>query len=42
MTVRNDCLSQDIVELGGENIAIATLYEDRDWHSNVGYSRGVG
>lgn len=42
MTVRNDCLSQDIVELGGENIAIATLYEDRDWHSNVGYSGGVG
>lgn len=42
MTVRNDCLSQDIVELGGENVAIATLYEDRNWRSNVGYSGGVG
>lgn len=42
MTVRDDCLSQDIVELGGENVAIATLYEDRNWRSNVGYSGGVG
>lgn len=42
MKVRDDCLSQDIVELGGNYVAIATLYEDRDWHSNVGYSGGVG
>ena len=42
MTVRNDCLSQDIVELGGDYVAIATLYEDRNWRSNVGYSGGVG
>lgn len=42
MKVRNDCLSQDIVELGGDYIAIATLYEDRDWHSSAGYSGGVG
>ncbi len=42
MTVRNDCLSQDIVELGGENVAIATLYEDRNWRSNFDYSGGVG
>ena len=42
MTVRNDCLSQDIVELGGGYVAIACLYEDRNWRSNVGYSGGVG
>lgn len=42
MHVQNDCLSQDIIELGGENVAIASLYEDRSWRSNQGYSGGVG
>ena len=40
--VEDDLLSFDMADLGDDNVALAMLYEDRSWRSNLGYSGGIG
>ena len=40
--VKNHLIAFDMVDLGDDNVAIAMLYEDRDWRSTQGYSGGIG